>query len=83
MKRLWQFFLTGKKGKVSGTVLAIDPRDALSRAMTTPKGIAFAGRHRITPDILAKVPANGSDRFQVEGADYKLAVTVGPLPAIL
>lgn len=72
----WQWFMSSQKGSACGMVAAMDPRDAVARALTTTdgRGRLLGERHCIPSDLLAEVPANAQDRYLVQAESYMLAV---------
>lgn len=76
MYLFWKYRLSDNLGVVSGIVNADDPRDAVSRALTSYAGIAFARRNSISPDVLFGVPANNIiGSILMERNDYQIEVS--------
>lgn len=70
----WEFF--GPKGGFNGNVLAVDPRDAVARALTseTPSGLLFGDEHEVPVDVLDRVPANADKEYTLTGDRFVLRV---------
>lgn len=64
----------------SGTVLAVDPRDALSRALTAdaPEGYLLGETLGISYDLLRDIPANGDEGFVANIDQWQLSVSRAP-----
>lgn len=75
-KAKWAWALTSTKGRCSGEVMAVDPRDAVSRALTseTAAGKLVGEAYSIPVDVLNEVPANFSPRYEVLGTGFRLCV---------
>ena len=75
-KAKWAWALTSTKGCCSGEVLAVDPRDAVSRALTseTSAGKLLGEEFAIPVDALAQVPANFLKHYELQGDGFRLRV---------
>jgi len=75
-KAKWAWALTSTKGRCSGEVMAVDPRDAVSRALTseTATGKLVGEAHAIPVEVIAQVPANFSQQYELLGAGFRLCV---------
>lgn len=71
-KAFWTWKFDGRKGRFSGRVLALDPRDALSCMLTseTPSGRLFGDEHGISVDVLAAAPGNADTTLEVAGDGF-------------
>jgi hypothetical protein len=58
----------------TGEVAAVDPRDALSGALTSSKGMQLAAQHRICTDVLLNAPGNDERVYRVnyQGCDIQV-----------
>lgn len=72
----WAWSCTGLKDSFDGRTLAVDPRDALSRALTTEltTGQLVAERFGIPLDVLATAPANHDRAYEVSGKNFTVRV---------
>lgn len=75
-KAQWAWTYTGPKGEFSGHVEAVDPRDALSRALTaeTASGQPFGQEHGVLIDVLAEATANASIQYAMAGEGFVMHV---------
>lgn len=75
-KAQWAWSYAGPKGQFQGAVEAVDPRDALSRALTTatPSGLLFGQEHGIPVDGLRDAPGNGDTQYDLVGDGFTLRV---------
>lgn len=71
-KAFWTWKFEGRKGRLKGRVLAMDPRDALSRMLTaeTPAGRLFGDEHGIPVDVLIAAPGNADTTLEVAGDGF-------------
>lgn len=71
-KSTWNWHFTSARETAHGTVEAVDPRDALSRALTssTPTGRLLGEVHCIPVAVLDVAPANFDDRYELAGDGY-------------
>lgn len=72
----WDWELTSPKGLFSGTVHAMDARDALSRALTsiTPAGNLLGIEHAIPVTVIDEAPGNFETVYATEGAAFSITV---------
>lgn len=72
----WNWELTSPKGHFSGAVHAMDPRDAISRALTsiTPAGNLLGIEHDIPVTVIDEAPGNFETFYAAEGASFSIAV---------
>lgn len=72
----WNWELTSPKGLFSGTVQAMDSRDALSRALTsiTPAGNLLGIEHAIPVAVIDEAPGNFETFYATEGAAFSITV---------
>lgn len=79
----WAWLLIGKKGEVSGYVHAIDPRDALSRALTseTASGRLLGEEQGIPVEVLQQAPCNADEVCEVSGEGFSLKLRKVVCPA--
>lgn len=75
-KAHWLWHLTGAHGPLHGYVEAIDPRDALSRALTaeTGSGRLLGEEHGIPVAVLDGAPGNADTKYEVSGDGFTLRV---------
>jgi len=75
-KSLWQWSYSGPKGQFNGYVQAVDPRDALSRALTTETstGALFGTVHGVPISVLQDAPANHDARYEITSDGYSMLV---------
>lgn len=78
----WNWELTSPKGHFSGAVHAMDPRDALSRALTSfTHGANLLGiEHAIVLSVIDQAPANFETFYAAEGAAFSITVRKGATP---
>lgn len=78
----WNWALTSPKGQFTGTVHAMDPRDALSRALTsiTPAGNLLGIEHAIPVTVIDEAPGNADNVYEVEGDTFSITVRKGATP---
>lgn len=75
-KAHWLWQLTGPNGPLQGYVEAIDPRDALSRALTskTSAGRLLGQENLIPVDVLDGAPGNADTKYEVSGEGFTICV---------
>ncbi|HDR9103663.1 hypothetical protein [Paraburkholderia sp. A3RO-2L] len=76
-KTTWLWVLTGRKGERHGYVTAVDPRDAVSRALTSdvaPGRLLGETLGETGFDVLHDAPGNGDSKFTGNGAGFALSV---------
>ena len=78
----WNWELTSPKGLFSGTVHAMDPRDAVSRALTsiTPAGNLLGIEHAIPVAVIDEAPGNFETFYAAQGAAFSITVRKGATP---
>ena len=82
-KPLWHWQLVSSLGTVTGTIRGVDPRDALSRMLTsnTSDGKLLGEQHGIPVDVLYHAPGNGDRLFEAaepEGWSIQLRMVTCP-----
>lgn len=72
----WHWQLTGPNGQIHGYVEAIDPRDALSRALTSEaaSGLLVGEEADIPVDVLDEAPGNFESKFEASGEGFSIRV---------
>lgn len=72
----WRWSYRGLHGEHHAYVRAVDPRDALSRALTTqlPSGALIGERLGIPVDVLAGAPGNADTSYSVHEEDFVMRV---------
>lgn len=75
-KTHWLWQLTTSNEQKHGYVEAVDPRDALSRALTstTESGRLLGEQYAIPADVLADAPGNADPRYVVSGPTFSVSV---------
>lgn len=75
-KTLWAWELTRGDESVEGRTEATDPRDALSRMLTSslPDGRLLGEAHRIPIEALHEAPGNGDSHLTINGDDFCITV---------
>jgi hypothetical protein len=76
-KGKWLWELTGSKGERHGYVTAVDPRDAVSRALTTETTPGRLLGNELGPsflDVLSVAPGNFDSEFTGNGDGFTLSV---------
>jgi len=74
----WAWEIRSDKGLNSGTVCAMDPRDALSRMLTSPlsDGRLLGEAHQVPVDVLAEAPGNFEQRLRIVTDRYRIRLDV-------
>lgn len=72
----WSWTYSSILGQIHGTVQAVDPRDALSRALTstTASGRLFGEEHRIPVSVLNEAPSNFDNHYALAGDGFAMWV---------
>lgn len=75
-RKTWAWELISARGRISGNVMAYDPRDAMTRALTseTSAGKLLGEEFAIPVDALAQVPANFLKHYELQGDGFRLRV---------
>lgn len=83
-KRYWQWKLATPRATESGAVWAVDPRDALSRALCSelPSGELVGSQYGVPVDFLRDVPANDDTTYEVAIGEMSLSVAVVTAPVV-
>lgn len=78
----WNWALKSPKGQFTGAVQAMDPRDALSRALTsvTPRGSLLGIEHAIPVSVIDEAPGNADTFYAAQGAAFSITVRKGATP---
>lgn len=78
----WRWSLTSPKGQFTGAVQAMDPRDALSRTLTsiTPAGNLLGIEHAIPVAVIDEAPGNADTFYAAQGAAFSITVRKGATP---
>ncbi len=82
-KASWRWTHSGIHGEHHGYVDAVDPRDALSRALSakSPSGLLFGEELDIPVDVLVRAPANADPSYSARGLGYSITVSKCMVPA--
>lgn len=70
----WRWTFINRHVQLHGQVLAVDPRDALSRVLTssTATGNLFGIEHEIPISVLDDAPANGNKQLELTVGNIKI-----------
>jgi hypothetical protein len=76
MANKWRYTLKDGLGLTTGSLLAEDPRDAITRTLTSKIGQLFVRANDISPIALVNVPANAETQYTTLTDDgYEVVVT--------